>query len=203
MTPEEQAAHDAEVAKKAQEEKEAADKKAADKKAELESMSGDDLLKLFATLNFENAGHRKALEKLEKQAADAKAAQAKIDQEMAEKGGEFEKLYGTAKGELDTIKGENATLKTTLQTFYDSQVAEIPDNVKALMPEGLVEGINWLANAKATNPGLFSGDGVETKAKLAGQEQDVGFQEKYDALMKSGDMTGAIALKNAHFAKTQ
>ena len=191
-------------AKEAREKQEANDKLAADKTEteRLSKLTAEELIKENAALKVENAERRVKGKKLaEKQEADDKAAE-EAKRKEAEEAGKHEELYNTELAEHETTKTERNQYKAALEVFFDAETKDLPANIKALMPSGIVEGLEWLVKAKSTSPEWFGGDGGPG-VKLPGNEQDPSFQEKYDGLMKDNKLSEAMALKRQHFESQQ
>jgi hypothetical protein len=132
MTAEEQAAADKIVADKA---KADADAKAKEGDAE-----------------YWKAEAKKAFDARDLSKADAKAyaeTKAELDKLKQASMTDAEKTAARLK-ELEPIEGEHKAMKDSLQKFYDLEVADIPDNLKTLIPSGpLHEQLAWIKNAKA------------------------------------------------------
>ena len=70
--------------------------------------------------------HEEMKKKAEKQAAEAKKA---ANKKLAEQG-KYKELYDTGQTELEKIKPRLETLEKALQTYYDSEIESLPENVK-------------------------------------------------------------------------
>jgi chromosome segregation ATPase len=92
--------------------------------------------------------------KAEKELDDLKAAQAKADEERLSKQGEWQKLAeqrATKLAEATAKAARIEQMEATLQTVYENQLAELPEEYQDIVPEELdiEQRLAWLAKNKA------------------------------------------------------
>lgn len=102
--------------------------------------------------------HNEMKTKAERRAAEEEAAKQKALEEQ----GKFKELYEKNNADLEEIKPKLEKYENALKTFLESQIKNLPENLKSIMPDGdPVEQMNWIT--KAISAGLVEkkspGDG--------------------------------------------
>lgn len=125
---------------------------------------GESIKKMEAALADANKESKERKEKLRA------AEQEKADREAKERKdkGEFEELVKT----LEPKAKRADELETALKSYYDAEVADIPEEKRSLIPAGPVEvQLNWLKIAK--QQGIFTGGQTAPKKEApAGSKQE-------------------------------
>jgi hypothetical protein len=108
-----------------------------------------------------NAGLLSALQKerdahdaAEKKAAALEKAQQEVERKRLEESQQYKELYDKAQAELSGLKPKAEQIEAyeaTMKEILDAQVAELPDEFKDIVPDGLStkQKLDWLAKNKA------------------------------------------------------
>ena len=126
----------------------------------------DDPEKLKELLKAEREAHKHTVTvhtEMKTKWGKREAEEEKARQEQLKKAGEFERLYGETAPQLETLKATVTKYETALGTYLKAELASVPDNLKALIPEGdAASKLEWIAKAKAAGaftPGTGGGKG--------------------------------------------
>lgn len=72
-------------------------------------------------------------------------------EEALKKKGEFEALYNELKPKHDSLESRVAKQEASLARYLEEELKHVPDNLKALVPEGdVTEKLDWINKAKAS-----------------------------------------------------
>lgn len=106
----------------------------------------------------ERDGVKQRLREMEEKIAKESAAKKKADEEEAKKRGEFERLHGEAKAELEkqqaamkALTEEAARSKKAVEALLKREIESIPEAMRSLIPEGLPDDakLDYIAKNKA------------------------------------------------------